>query len=403
MPKRTWLVKSTALLSTGIMACFGLTGMAAAATITNTGANSVNRITSNSEASCYVSNDNNIDLTTSNNQSAVSGDAVSSENTGTTWEGWSDWNPVTWQVNNASFSDWWSGLMSWTGERLGANDWNSDNNHLSWHPSGTNWQDIWSNWNPTLWQANGQSMNNWHSQLMQYLNSHSGRWMITWTGNGNGHMGGVSTGNATNSYNANVNISVVNGGSTVGNGWCYVPSNSGGNGGSSIGNTGSGSTNVIKHSNHPEGHVLAANTISASNGNTQGAVSGAFYGSQNTGYGGGTTGNAGNSGHVSGTVGVSNNTGGKGGGPTSTPPKAPAAPSSTISNTGYSSENVISSRENSESYVTNTNNISYSSTNTQTAVTGNVTSSQNTTVGSDGSGNATNNAGSGGSVGIKNQ
>jgi hypothetical protein len=50
-------------------------------------------------------------------------------------------------------------------------NWNSNDTDSTWTPSGTNWQSSWSNWNPMMWQKNGASYADWQAQLTTYLNT----------------------------------------------------------------------------------------------------------------------------------------------------------------------------------------------------------------------------------------
>ena len=82
---------------------------------------------------------------------------------------WGEWNPSTYSDNGGSFNGWYSGMMNQMSS-YSAN-WSSSSTS-SWAPSGNNWQQSWSNWNPMVWESNGSSYSNWQTQFMSYMNSH---------------------------------------------------------------------------------------------------------------------------------------------------------------------------------------------------------------------------------------
>src|ERR1043165_3927933 len=131
----------TAMLSGAVFGIAGLTS--AQATITNTGPDSRNTITIADRNTCTVTNKNDVDINNSNRQTARTGTASVSGNTG-----------------------------------------GSD----------------WGAWDPMAWQARGFSYAQWHSAFMSYMSSHEGTWSSNW-----GHMGGgggsATSGDASN-YNA---------------------------------------------------------------------------------------------------------------------------------------------------------------------------------------------------------
>jgi hypothetical protein len=49
--------------------------------------------------------------------------------------------------------------------------WRSSDTNPTWMPAGTDWQSDWSNWNPVLWEQNGSTYSNWAKQLDAYLSS----------------------------------------------------------------------------------------------------------------------------------------------------------------------------------------------------------------------------------------
>jgi len=86
---------------------------------------------------------------------------------------WNKWNPTTYSSNNeGSFSDWWSGVMNQASSYSAG--WSASSTNNNWMPRGSNWQQSWSNWNPMVWESNGSSYSNWHNQFMSYMNSQMG-------------------------------------------------------------------------------------------------------------------------------------------------------------------------------------------------------------------------------------
>lgn len=154
----------------------------------------------------------------------------------------------------------------------------------------------------------------------------------------------------------------------------------------SINTTGADSYNRVSSRVHNSAHVDNNNNIGLHSSNTQTAYTGSATTTQNTTGGGAASGSATNSRSVSASLSVNNsagvsgmNWGGSGGDQTGT-----------ISNTGYNSNNVVSSKVSNHLDVDNNNNICVTTDNTQTATSGNATVSQNTTGGSATTGNASN-------------
>lgn len=96
-----------------ILAIFGVTvfgfgGVSGAepllAVIRNTGPDSDNSITAQTETICTADNDNQITINNNVDQSGQSGDAEASGNT--TVSGWGAWDPVVWQNNGYSYAQW---------------------------------------------------------------------------------------------------------------------------------------------------------------------------------------------------------------------------------------------------------------------------------------------------------
>lgn len=327
--------KGATLFVAGITAtCFGLGGGVSADTsISNTGPDSTNTITTSVHSDCTISNSNNIGVSSTNNQQASSGDVTVDHNT-----------------------------------NVGSG---------------------WGSWDPAVWQAQGHTYAEWHTAFMAYMTSQQTNWQNNW---GSGNLGGgagATSGSATNNANTSVSINIDNGGASASatSGACtpgMMP------GSSSIGNTGPGSTNGVLGSSTSNTHVSNSNGILAASTNNQGASSGDVTTGFNTSAGGGSgSGGAGNNAGNGAQVGIHNGpSGGNGGGQ----PVPPAFPTASISNTGPDSTNTITFSNYNKTTITNTNNISSTSTNNQQASSGDVTISHNTSAGGGASGGANNGA-----------
>lgn len=84
-----WVRRVMTYTAVGVLASFGLTTAAFADTldtITNTGTNSTNTISSNVTDNCQVTNDTNISVMNSNDQSASTGNALAADNSTLPWE-----------------------------------------------------------------------------------------------------------------------------------------------------------------------------------------------------------------------------------------------------------------------------------------------------------------------------
>ena len=385
-----WLRRATIYVVTAAMLAFGLTSIASAQSITNTGPGSHNVITTTTNNSCQVTNNNNVDASNSNTQTANSGNATESDNTtaGLPWSGWSTLDPAVAQADGMSYSAWWSQVVGWISARATGAGWNSTDTNLSWAPSGN----TWASFDPMVWQANGQSFNNWFVSVESYLNSNSSAWLLSWPSSdtGSGSLGGATTGNATNNFNDDFTINIDNAAAaaagtnacgqsnftppTIGGGMgggptgsaittasIYAPRSSGGKGGYGGGSAGIYASSYlptpITHSSYV---APAPQTTPSSLSSTQAVTT------------------------------------------PSVTQASTAPPQSSISNTGPCSTNEIASATTSNTTVANTNNVSIVSTNTQTATTGNSTSADNTTTGGGSSGNATNVGSAGVDAGIDN-
>lgn len=381
---RTALLRRTSLwISTIMMSCFGLTGIVSAqsATITNTGPHSKNSITQRVDNSCRVSNNNDVTVDNVNVQNAQSGNATVGGNSAY-WSGWDNMNPDLAQSNGSSFGDWWGGVDNYMDAHSDSSKWDSANDNTSWAPADSSW----GSWDPALWQANGQSYDNWDGQFVGWMNNNAANRMLTW-GGGNTTGGDATTGDATNVNNTTTNISIDNS-FTMPTPLVATPSNPCGVAAPSLPGGGMGG-----------------------GGNTW-APSGSSYSAPARSYGGSGGGSGYYSSYKPAAKPVSapavqqsapsapaNNTptppaGGSGGG------SAPAG--NTISNTGPHSTNTIDTSTSNCVTVTNNNNVGVSNVNVQSAQTGNASSSSNTTGGGAGSGDASNGNGAGTGVGLSN-
>ena len=346
------------------MVGFGLTGIASAQTITNTGPDSLNRIDSKVNNKCSVENNNNVSVKNSNDQSAYSGDAT----VGSSWGGWSALDPAIAKANGDSYNSWRDGVVGWMAQRSAGNGWNSTGDNLDWAPSGNSWNDF----DPLAWQSNGQSFGNWYDGAQAYLDGNSSNWLFDWPGGtGNTFGGDATSGNATNNNNANFSININN----------------------AAGNPCLRQRNIAQQPTPGRGagpSVPGSIAISSAAPRAHGApgVGGA---------GGGVPGGAPSAGGF-GAVSPSSQRVKA----VSSAPSAPSAPGvgavtsvstppkAVISNTGPSSSNTISSSVSNKTSVTNNNNVCVTNTNTQTASSGDSSVSSNTHSGSSDSGDAAN-------------
>ncbi|MEO6760899.1 MAG: hypothetical protein ABI220_00785 [Candidatus Saccharimonadales bacterium] len=392
------LKKGINLAIVGVMAAFGFTGLASANSISNTGPGSTNIIRSSSLEDCTIVNSNYVNVSNSNYQTATTGDASSYNNTNALpWTGWSTLDPASWQADGNDYNSWWTGVSNWVTERASGDGWNSSETNISWAPSGADWQASWSNWNPVTWQANGQSFSNWYTQLNSYLTSNSAKWMLAWptsaTGNG---LSGATSGNATNTNNVSFSLNISNSLPSTSQGPSdpcdpaspsipitpvtpVTPVNPGG---------GSGS-----------GHLLGDSTSRGGGGagGSGSGYTGGYYTASGHYVPKAPAGTSQTPPSQPGAPVVPSQPG-NGGSPV-TPPSQPQA---SISNTGPGSTNVIASSSVNRTSVSNTNNVSFVNTNTQTATSGNATSAGNTGVGGTGSGGASNGNGAGANMKIDN-
>jgi len=156
----------------------------------------------------------------------------------------------------------------------------------------------------------------------------------------------------------------------------------------SIGTTGPDSINKIINKSSQELTVSNHNNLRVDNSNHQSASSGRAETEHNTTGGNATSGAASNANslNVSATV----NNAASSAALTGASNACGCGGSSSITNTGPDSKNIVVNKVSSEVEVTNTNNLSVDNHNTQTATTGSAEVSGNTTGGSATSGNASN-------------
>lgn len=394
MVRTAWLRRTASYGVAAIMACFGLTSVVSAQTITNTGPGSHNNITSNQTNNCRIMNNNDLSVYNRNNQYATTGNVTESGNTGVglTWSGWDALNPTAAQASGQSYASWWSGVVNWIAQRAGGTGWNSNESNLTWTPGSTDW----TAYNPSLWQAQGQSFANWYNAVESYLNANSSNWVLSWpaTDTGTGSFGATS-GNATNNYNANFSININNAArAAAGMNACgqslFTPPATGGSGGGGSLPSGGSSGVVLGSSFAPASRPTGGGGEGGSGGFVGGSV---FIPTSHVSRPALPSSSVPNTSPV---ISTPTGGGGEGGG-------APApAPAASISNTGPGSSNNITSNQTNNSSVTNCNTVTVSSTSTQVATTGSSNVSDNTTAGGGGSGNATNTGSSGTGVGISN-
>ena len=358
------------------LAALGVAGSASAqSAISTTGPFSTNIINEQTGTVTTLSNRNNVSTGNFNNQFATTGSASVSGNTGFgIGSGWSSWDPMQWQMQGRSFSDWWNGMMGEMGT-VHASAW-GDGSMSSWTPTGSNWQGTWSNWDPNMWRANGATFGDWFGCMMSHLTNNHRIWMNNWSmGEGGGF---AMSGNAFNSNNTGTNVGITN------NNPEFASSDNSGNGSGTIFLTGPHSTNIIDSSTSQTTRVSNDNNVNTQNFNNQQAESGSATVSGNTIGGNATSGNAVNENQTETNVNLSNNT--------SVP--QPVMPSNNgpafIGTTGPHSTNVVATTDTSRFTETNVNNVMTTNSNSQFAQSGNARVSGNTFGGNATSGEAFN-------------
>jgi hypothetical protein len=364
------------------MASFGLTTIASAQTITNTGPGSHNRIDSQVRNNCTVTNHNTVSVYNRNYQDAQSGNATVSGNTNAdssaSWDGWDSLDPAAAQADGLSYNAWRNGVTDWMGSHSSGNGWNSNQDNLTWTPSGNDW----ASYNPEAWQANGQSFGNWWNGAQGYLDSNSSNWLLGWpsSATGDGNFGGATSGNASNNNNSSFAIRINNSARALaGTNKCgqsnFTPppvSSTPGKG---------GGPSVVKTASSPQGgkgSVGGSGNVGGFGG-VGGFTSGAPHGVTTS-----------SSAHPS-----SSPSSPSAPGSSSQPPSNNKPSSASISNTGPGSNNVVSTKQTNNTTVTNTTKVTICNTSSQDAQTGNATVSGNTNAGNGSSGSSGNGNGTG--------
>jgi hypothetical protein len=375
---RRILVATTAVT----LALFGISNTASAQTIANTGPNSVNRIDSHTTVNCTVTNRNQLEATSTNQQTASSGDANNTGNTGQgPWDGWAALDPAHAQAAGLDYQAWHGAVTDWMAHHASDAGWNASETNTETPQPGN-----WDAYNPLSWQAAGQSFGSWHDAATDYMDSQSGVWALTWpataTSSVVGHVA-ATTGSATNTNHASFAIRLKNAVPRNGAPACSpgtMPAVGGSGGG-----PGGADTPVDSSSSGAQHSSPASLTNYAGYGGGGGKTA--------TGYStapGGYTSSA----RSSGTLGAPVN------GTASQPPHGPVnqpgtpAPGgntgATISNTGPGSNNIISNSTTNNSSISSTNTVVITATNQQAATSGAATSGGSTAAGTAGSGQAAN-------------
>ena len=375
IPSVIWQ-RTSAVLATVVMATFGISGFVSADTITNTGPNSTNRISNTAQADCRVNNVNNVNVNSTNDQKAKTGNAKATHNTtagDATTGNANNQNDITVKgsIDNSQAAtdcvcvavpvvDEMTAEISTTG------------------PSSSNVITTDTTTKTDITNTNNVQISNTNHQVAT-----TGDAIVSDNTTG----GNATTGDANNHNSAGFLLNLTNPATSVvapaaiAQGLCSpstAPSQ-GGSGGGSL------STPTTRSSNF-------APRVAGGRGG------GFFFGSGN--------GNRANvhivsaplaptvpavpAVHVNPTPTFSPAAGGKGGGGSSPIQTPVSVPSASISNTGPSSYNMISDNTTNTTKVSNINNVSATNANYQTSSTGNATSVGNTSVGGSGSGAASN-------------
>ena len=378
---KTVMSRLTTGLATVVMAVFGVTGFASAASINTTGPDSTNRVDTNISANCRTLNNNNLRLRASNDQSADSGNAVAADNTeaGSADSGNASNETATSasaHISNGNNNESCACPVTAAGI-------NGTNESIAkTGPDSENTIDTNVNVTDTVTNNNDVNVTNSNEQ-----SASSGDAVVAHNTTG----GDARTGDATNSSQASFLVNLVNeGGSRAnsqGNGCNDVISSvvtptAGNFGGGFVGNgggSGSSAPNAFvgngggrgSGSNFSSNHISFANTPRFSPSSNQPTVS--------------------NEQPVqSQPVFMST--------ASSSPRSAPSpihalslpVASSSISTTGPGSSNSISTLVNLSSATTNNNNVSVANNNTQSAYSGDATVTDNTSAGSAATGDASN-------------
>jgi len=343
MGRISWIRRLSLYATTATMAGFGLTGIASAQTITNTGPHSTNRIDTKIDNKCTVKNDNDVNVKNSNDQKATTGDATVGGSGHSSSDGWSGSDPADIQ---ASSSDGGDGSFNAT-------------------PA----SDTTPSVDPLTQQTNDPGHDSLFGDPSSFLDGATSDWHKDpgRGGNfgGNTFGGDATTGDATNHNSTDISVDIDN---SVDNP-CIQ-------------------NNVVLQRPSKALRVAKSNVFNKAAVRVAPNVSGA------PGIGGGRGGVGGVGGfgagpsiskQVSPAVSAEVVTPGRGAGPA-----VVAVQKNVISNTGPESSNKISTTVNNNVTVKNDNNIHVTNTNDQKASTGDATVSGNTSAGSGDTGGAGN-------------
>lgn len=167
----------------------------------------------NETMECEITNENQVTVSNDVQQTAISGSVsieqsydYDSSNNGWMMQ-WDYWNPDSWQDNDKSFDNWWNGLHDWINRLASASSWSANYYGNDWKPNGNDWKPKWENWHPMSWLSHGQSYQNWHDQLMQYLEDQKPSWKNNWRGSGEND---AKSGNVSNVSEINNYVSIKN-------------------------------------------------------------------------------------------------------------------------------------------------------------------------------------------------
>ena len=373
MQRTIWRRRSALLLLSGLMAGFGLTGIASAQTITKTGPYSTNSIDTSIENECKIKNDNDITVRNTNYQTGSTGDASVTGNTtaGSEWGSWQELSPSAAITAGTSHDAWWNGVVNWMGQHGTGDGWSGTGDNPAWSPSGNDW----ASYDPMSWQANGQTFGNWWNATQHYLDDNSAMWLLGWPedATGSGSYGGNATsGSVINRNNSNFTISVDNAAAAA-----------------------AGVDACGKSKFTPPKVTPPTGGKSASSSVTPGVpgAPGSNVGPSGAGGAGAGAGQA----NIAGLASHANLPSGGAGANVPSVPSVPAKPAvppreeqASISNTGPGSNNSISTTVTNEVKVTNTNDVNICNTNYQTGSTGDASVSDNTRAGSATSGDVYN-------------
>lgn len=308
MTKYSIWQRTATLITSGIMAAFGFTGMAAAATvntITNTGPDSTNIITNTETNTCVITNINDIDIDSASTQTAVSGDATVSNNT-------SGGSAVSGSAVNTNTEIITVIIGEATVEPPVLSNPLTNDDPCDDHLAGGQGSGVISTTGPGSANTiqSGKTNNTFRLKSndvrfgkVNRQAAGSGR-VIVYANTGGG---GAVSGPAANHHGGSAAVSTATAPSGgQGGGGAPAPTVAARAGSTNtISNTGPSSTNTISNSTTNSATVTNVNTVSSYSTNTQTASSGSASVTDNTSAGSGVTGTASNTSSTSTTVRVS--------------------------------------------------------------------------------------------------